>query len=147
MSVHLVLGMAIVALGVATALMGLAVLAGRMDGTKVQRAVRTGTTEAQRSMALRVIHGGQAAPVDEVALVREVARGQVSQGAFVITSSVVITLLLLSAVGTGSPSWLQVTSPVVGLVNVGIAVVIALRVRRARRFLAAGPEVRRAASR
>lgn len=140
------LGVGIVALGVATALMGLAVLAGRMDGTKVQRAVRTGTTEAQRSMALRVIHGGLAAPADEVALVRQVARGRVSQGAFVITS-VIITLLLLSAVDTGSPSWLQVMAPVVALVNVGIAVVIALKVRRARRFLAAGPDVQRAPSR
>lgn len=146
MSAHLVLGVAVVALGVATAVMGLAVLTGRMDGTKVQRAVRLGTTDAQRRMALRVIHHGLAAPPDEVALVREVARGRVSQGAFVVTS-VVITLLFLSAVGTGSPSWLQVMAPVVALVNVGIAVVISLRVRRARRFLAAGPDVERAASR
>lgn len=146
MSVHLVLGVVFVVLGAALALVGLSMLAGRADATKVQRAVRAATTKAQRRMALRVIDHGLAPPPDEVALVRQVAQGRVSQGAFVLTS-VVITLLGLSTVGSGSPSWLQVASPVVALVNFAIAMVIAIRARRARRFLTTGPGAQRATSR
>lgn len=146
MSAHLVLALASVALGAGLALVGLAVVVGRVDVTKVQRAVRAATTKAQRRMAVRVIDHGLTPPSDEVAVVGEVARGRVSQGAFV-SAVVAITLLCLPAVGTGSPSWLQVASPVVTLVNFAVAMVITIRVRRARRFLTTGPDAESAAPR
>ena len=140
-SAHLVLSVVTVAVGLAVAVVGLAVVAGRIDGTRVQREVRERTSAAQRAMAVRAVRRRLVVPADEAAVVAAVARGQLSQANFTLIFAVG-AVVSVSVVGSGSPSWLQVASPAVALADAAVAVVLAIRAWGARRYLAAhsGPD-------
>lgn len=97
-----------------------------------------GTTRAQRRRALARIRGREAVATSEMAQVRAVAGGLVSQGGLAMTYLALTLTCISQSLGT-SPSW--VLARVAASANLIVAVVLAEGWRRARRFLGAHLDV------